>query len=157
MSAKELDLGLFDDSGHSDTECKWARLRKTKDPYAYYEVFGFPDESQPLATQKPTPLVSSYPVNKMSKRDFQSACRRIFTPYIPSAEGLILRPHYRDFIVRNENRSPEERFRLAEALGQYDLSKSGNFKPHFNREKELPTVAKLQQIEKKALKQRVSE
>lgn len=133
---------------------KWAFLRKSADPYAYYNVFGDPEELRELvATKTASPAL---PLG-ISKKDFGESCRRIFFQYVPPAEGRVLRPQYRDFITRNELRSPEQRFRLLEGLRNYDIACSGNFKPHFNREPELFTTAKLQQIETLALSDRASE
>jgi hypothetical protein len=89
-------------------------------------------------------------VGSLSKKDFQDGCRRIFLQYVPQAERQFLPSQYRDFIIRNERRSAEERSRLLDALGRYDLSMSGNIKNHFNRVPELLTTAKLQQIERAA-------
>lgn len=153
MAAQNLSFGFFDNLGRNELKGKLAWLEKSKDPYTYYDLFGDPKEVPASGITTPAAnMAQTLQQRKMSKRDFNSTCRRIFLLYIPPAEGQLLRPHYRDFIARNENRSPEERFLLAETLSQYDFSKTGNFKPHFNREKEFLTVAKLQQIEKKALK-----
>ena len=59
----------------------------------------------------------------------------------------MLRPHFRDFIIRNENNPSLYRTKLLKELVKYDLSLDGNFKPHFNRETEFLTANKLQKIE----------
>lgn len=99
-------------------------------------------------------VLAKHPSKKhgATKKEFEGNCRRIFLQYIPPSEGRVLRPHYRDFIIRNENNSPELRARILEELNKYDLSSSGNFQPHFNREREFLTVEKLQKIEKAAQK-----
>jgi hypothetical protein len=86
----------------------------------------------------------------ISKKAFQEGCRRILLPYVPRSEGNILRNHYREFISRNEDATPKFRERLLAELAKYDLSVSGNLTPHFNRERELLTVAKLKKIEQAA-------
>ena len=130
-------------------EQKRTYFRKLENPHAHSEVFGESTAIQESVEAKPTPLVSPKGANRqISKRDFQDGCRRILLQYTPPDEGPVLRQHYRDFISRNENRSPEQRFRFLNELGKYDISTSGNFKPQFNREQELLTARKLEQIER---------
>ena len=86
----------------------------------------------------------------ISKKVFQDGCRRIFLPYVPPTEGNVLRSHYREFISRNENTTPERRERLLAELAKYDLSSSGSLTPHFNRERDFLTAAKLVKIEQAA-------
>ncbi len=130
----------------------WAFLRKSKNPYAYYNVFGDPGEfPQLLATETVLPAVPRPQNRGLSQTAFRDGCRRILLQYVPPAEGRVLRPHYRDFIIRNELRSPEQRFRLWEELSKYDIAASGNLRPHFNLDAELFTTDKLQEIEKVAL------
>jgi hypothetical protein len=106
------------------------------------------EELEPLPTA--VPVEHQNKRQGISKKEFQDGCRRVFLLYIPAGEGQTLRPHYRDFISRNENDTPEYRGRLLTELGKYDLSSSGDFKPHFNREEELFTIAKLPKIEQTA-------
>ena len=151
------ELDLFANSSDPELERKWASVRKTQDPYAYYSVFGDQEDAEPTVSGKSISAVPTRHVAAgLSKKDFQNECRRIFRQYIPPSEGQVLRPQYRDFIFRNEQRSPGERANIVTGLSKYDLSSSGNFKPHFNREQELLTVAKLQDVENTALKSRVS-
>jgi hypothetical protein len=129
-------------------------LRKRKNPYAYYEFSLDADFAQEpcvsgaselkVKEQHPTPPVA------VSKKGFQERCRRIFMMYVPPEEGNTLRPHYRDFIIRNQDQPPEQRSRILEELRKYDLSTTGNLKPHFNRERENLTQRKLEQIERVA-------
>lgn len=151
MKAESISEDLPADP--SDIETKWASVRKSQDPYAYYAVFGDQEDAEPPALNISAPTaLPSHQVVGLSKKDFHSACRRIFLQYTPQAEGQVLRPQYRDFIVRNEQRSPVERAGLVAELSRYDFHSSGNFKPHFNREQELLTQAKLREIEKTVLK-----
>jgi len=138
-------------------EEKWKFLRDSKNPYSYYDVFGEPNEfQQPAAVEIVSPILPEPQAGKLSKEAFQNGSRRILLQYVPPAEGSVLRPHYRDFITRNELRSPEQRFRLLQELSKYDISASRNFKSHFNREPELFTAGKLKQIERAALSVSVS-
>jgi len=89
----------------------------------------------------------------ISKKAFQDGCRRIFLPYVPPSEGNALRAHYREFISRNENKTPRYREYLLAELAKYDLSSSGNLTPHFNRGTEFFTAAKLMKIEEAAEKE----
>lgn len=125
-------------------------LKKLENPYASLAVLGDSEEtpvSVPLPDQTATKLHISSP-SKVSKKDFRANCSRIFSQYVPMEEGRKLRPHHRDFITRNENRSGGERGRLLAMLSKYDLSGSGNYLPRFNREKDVLTNAKLQQVER---------
>lgn len=86
---------------------------------------------------------------KLAKKDFQARCRDLFMQYIPPEEGKALRSHYRAFINRNENRSPEARSAILQELLRFDYSEAGNISPYFNREDDPFTDAKLQAIEEK--------
>jgi hypothetical protein len=142
---------LFMNLDEPDLARKWEALRRSGDPYAFYAIFGEEDEIAPaphVAKHDSSPAVTA---NVLSKKAFQDGCRRIFRQYVPQAEGQVLRPQYRDFILRNEERPPEERAQLLKVLSRYDISTSGNLKPHLNREQEILTASKLRQIEKEAL------
>ena len=84
----------------------------------------------------------------LAKAEFRAKCRRIFEQYIPTIEKGRLRTHHRDFIARNESRSPATRYLLVNKLQKYDLSTVPGLKAHFNRERELLTDEKLKQIER---------
>lgn len=90
---------------------------------------------------------------RLSKRDFEVGCRRLFQQYMPPEEGKMIRAHYRDFISRNANRSPEMRSSILGGLMKYDISDAGNLSPQFNREGDPFTDKKLRAIEKKLLGQ----
>ena len=87
-------------------------------------------------------------VGKLSKTEFRSACRAIFRCYIPAIENGRLRAHYREFITRNESSSADRRFRLHSELRRYDLSSIPGITPHFNRERDALTDAKLREVER---------
>jgi hypothetical protein len=143
----------------TNSDRKLEALRKSQNPYTYLDLFGEDAVNipPPAPVESESESAPSRADRRLSKKDFQEGCRRIFRQYVPPGEGQVLRPQYRDFIARNEIRSPEERSRLLGALSRYDLATSGNFKPHFNREQELLTAAKLLQIEKVALATDASE
>jgi hypothetical protein len=133
-------------------EQKRRYFRMLENPHAHGEIFGDQGETPlPVPSGAGQQAKRSRRTGTLSKQDFQSGCRRIFKYYVPPAEGRLLRPQYREFITRNENRAAEQRFSLLEELAKYDISTSGNFTPHFNREQELLTAGKLQEIERSAL------
>lgn len=84
---------------------------------------------------------------KISKSEFQRACRAIFRCYIPEVEKGRIRAHHRDFILRNESRSANKRYRMLQELRRYDLSAVPGIQAHFNRERGVFTEAKLRSIE----------
>lgn len=138
------------------TDPKRVYYKLLENPCAYDSIFGDPvaeGEEKHGTSDANTCDVTSHQKSRCSKKSFQDGCRRIFLQYIPPSEGRTLRPHYRDFIIRNETNSPEHRFRLLGELRKYDISTSGDFKPHFNREQEFLTKKKLQQIEEAAQSQ----
>ena len=142
-TGKAGELGLtFKSEVSAKLESKQASERNVESGGNPYAILASLDED-PVDTF----LAKKRAAEKMSKKDFELGCRRIFLQYIPPDEGRVLRPHYRNFITRNENSSPEWRSRLLDELGKYDISTSGNFQPHFNRENELLTAKKLLQIE----------
>lgn len=84
----------------------------------------------------------------LSKKDFVAECTRVFRPYIPAIEKGRLRRHHRDFITRNQNRSPAVRYALAHEVRKYDLSSLAGISAQFNRERDPLTDQKLKQIER---------
>ncbi len=129
-------------------EQKRAYFKLLQNPYAYDSIFGdHEDAMEPIACSNSQPILPTPQIGRASKEAFREGCRRVFLQYIPSEEGRVIRPHYRDFIVRNEGRSPEGRFEILKQLEVYDLSTSGSIKPHFNRGNEVFTEAKLRRIE----------
>ncbi len=129
-----------------------AYVKSLEDPYASLSIYDQPDEhanQEMVAEEQGSPLASRPGrFDSLSKTDFRLRCRQILRQYIPPTERGHLRPHHRDFITRNESRSPEQRYLIWKELNRYDLSAAGNFKPHFNREQDSLTKEKLLQIEK---------
>ena len=123
-----------------------------ENPYASLSIYDQPEEhanQAMIAEEHRSPLASrTARFDSLSKTDFRLRCRHIFQQYIPPTERGHLRPHHRDFITRNESRSPEQRHLIWKELNRYDLSAAGNYKPHFNREQDGLTKEKLLQIEK---------
>lgn len=142
--------GEGDESVKCSTSAKKVRqyLNNSQNPYA---VLGLYEESGPEmpSVKKKVQPVQPVPEGKLSKKDFQTKCRRILMQYVPAEERRVLRSHHRDFVTRNESRSAEDRFLLVHHLSKYDLSNTGNYLPHFNRERDPLTVKKLKEIEKK--------
>jgi len=85
---------------------------------------------------------------ELSETAFDSHCRAIFRAYVPAEEKGRLRPHYRDFIVRNRSRSGRRRYLLVQHLRKYDLSGIPGLSTQFNREEDALTEAKLTEIER---------
>ena len=87
------------------------------------------------------------PSGSLTKDEFRGECRQIFLPYVPRGQGRTLLSEHRDFIRRNERRSPQARYRLVLELRRFDISNVG-LRPHFNREPPSGlTVRKLREIE----------
>lgn len=112
-------------------------------PYAYVPQEE-DDATVNLVAQQPTSFITG----SLSKAEFRNRCRRIFEQYIPALEKSRIRPQHRDFIVRNESRSPAARFLLAKELEKYDLSTITGLTTHFNRERDSLTEDKLRLIER---------
>jgi hypothetical protein len=123
-----------------------AHLRALEDPYASLSV-----ADAPIAEPKlPQPIERPAARRTCSKVEFQARCRAIFAGYMPAPEKGRLRDHYRDFILRNESRNPEMRYRLLTQLSKYDLSTSVGLTGRFNRERDVLTEQKLRSIERDA-------
>lgn len=110
-------------------------------PYAYASMEVESDVSSSAIAKQPVK-------GALAKAEFRARCRRIFEQYIPTIEKGRLRTHHRDFIARNESRSPTTRYLLINKLQKYDLSTVPGLKARFNRERELLTDEKLKQIER---------
>lgn len=124
-------------------------LRATENPYAtiYFNERGASPDITP-AVSKPGKTLRDL---VMTQTEFERQCRRIFVAYIPAIEKGKLRPHHREFIERNRGRNAGDRARIVRELKKYDLSSEGGIRTHFNRERDVFTVDKLQQIERAAL------
>jgi len=143
---------LDDDVGLDDISEKHRQhLGIFQNPYVFLSKFCGVDEqvSVNVAQENGEP---SRPVRlRIPKLAFRSECRSIFLQYIPLENGRNLRKEHRDFITRNESRSPEERYMLLEELKKYDLSSTGSYQAHFNREDDVLTKKKLMDVERKVL------
>lgn len=109
------------------------------------DTIGVPQAKAPLARARSIKV-------ELSKADFRAECQRIFLPYVPPHLPRRIPQHQRDFIARNERRSPSGRFRLAQSLKRYDLSSTPGISPQFNRE--LPveiSELKLRRLEAEML------
>ncbi len=120
--------------------------RLSEDPYALHF---YTTEEQ--GAVPPLPHAAAAPRRHLSKAEFRSRCRDVFRPYIPALEKGRLRPHHNAFITRNEARSPDVRYALAERLGRYGLADIPGLQSQFNREEEAFTEAKLIAIERAVL------
>lgn len=147
-----------------------AFLKSLGNPYASLQITDEMEKKEISATQRPyvrhpyaflskeeenelspnvavkQPIISV--VGTLSKAEFKTRCRRIFEQYIPALEKNRLRTHHRDFIIRNESRSPTTRYQLVKELQKYNLSEIPGLKAYFNREREPLTDEKLRQIER---------
>lgn len=140
LEIPEENFEIVQTSTISDEE-RLYRLRGN--PYAKLQM----DEAED-APPAPTVTPTSDTPRRLSKAEFVARCRRIFGLYIPPFENGRLRTHHRRFIERNGSRSPMVRARLVQELEKYDLSTLRGVKAYFNREREVFTEEKLQQIER---------
>ena len=124
-------------------------LRILENPYAYLTKFQDGGEQASLEVGEEKGVLPKLKGLKLPKNTFKSGCRSIFSQYISPEDGGTLRQEHRDFITHNESRSPEERYMLLEELKKYDLSSTGSYQPHFNRESGVLTKKKLTEIERK--------
>ena len=126
-------------------------LKAFGDPYRNIET------EQQLATdiapaaQSPktvTPQIRRESTNKptLSKKAFMDESRLILQMYVPKLEGSRLRPQHQDFIQRNAERLPEERYEVLQRLRRYDL-RSSALVGQFNREDPDITAQKLAEVE----------
>lgn len=146
-------LSMLDDDGDLGgiPEKHRQYLSALQNPYAFLAEFYDADELASVNTAHENVELLRPKQLKLPKHIFRSRCRCIFSYYIPSEDNGKLRKDHRDFITRNESRSPEERYLLLEELKKYDLSSFGSFQPHFNRENDVLTKKKLTEIERKVL------
>ena len=114
-------------------------LYLSENPYA--TLAGWDGVEDGISSEGVTALQSNAPPAptrsirfELSKADFRAECQRIFLPYVPPHLPRRIPQHQRDFIARNERRSPGVRFRLAQSLKRYDLSSTPGISPQFNRE-----------------------
>ena len=157
LSDNDLQLGLFDKP--ESTSPTQAVSRKAfpgiKLPAHPYVILSEIDGEN----EKSSPQVSKYiqaeqreKSKKISKDLFRKRCRDIFKQYIPTDESRSLNEFHREFITRNESCTPEERHLLVAELMKYDISSSGGYIAHFNRENNIFSEEKLREIERKILR-----
>ena len=120
-------------------------IRQLENPYASLSIRAGGEDNMARVT---APKAAPPALRRMSKVEFRSQCRRIFRQYIPDLEKGRLRLHHRDFISRNESRSPEIRNDLVSHLRKYDLSQISGVSGQFNRERQALTEEKLRAIER---------
>lgn len=121
-----------------------AYVRRSENPYASLGV------EVPAAALANPPAPMAARISRMSRADFRATAQRIFRCYIPATEKGAIRQHHKDFISRNESRSPEQRAAIIAGLRKYDLSGLG-ITGQFNRERDDLTAAKLASIEEQVL------
>lgn len=126
-----------------------AYLASLQNPYAYHAIFDDAGQASHEPVAETTKISGPPRFGLLSKKDFEAQSRRIFLQYVPWEENRVLRPEHRDFIRRNASRAAEERYLLVEELRKYDLAAAGNYRPHFNRERDALTQEKLLEIERR--------
>lgn len=131
-----------------------AYVRRLQNPYAWLGVLDDPDLVKhvpavglPAHRRRQPQSSATDSAGTVSKAEFRNICRRVFCQYIPQAEGRRIRQHHRDFILRNESRSPRVRHALLSALQKYDLSDIPGVTTQFNRERDPYTEEKLRKLE----------
>lgn len=129
--------------GQTFADRRRAYIRLLGNQYASLSLVDQLEEETPAVLQKATGSRRA-----CSKAEFRATCRKIFLGYIPALENGKLREHHRDFITRNESRSPDVRYRLLVELQKYDLSSHPGLRAQFNRERDIWTEEKLRKIEK---------
>lgn len=130
-----------DDPADAQSEHRRANIRIYENPYRSLAE----EAREELESEK----ISRPSRRAVSKADFVSGCRNIFEQYIPPFETRKLRAHHREFILRNQERSPTARGAILRELDKYDLRRQG-LKPQFNRERDEITEEKLRAIERLA-------
>ena len=135
-------VGTIDDELLEPTPEQTAYLRRQGNQYAKLSVL------LPGETAGSTTVGQSYAAKSTaSKEEFGAYCRKLFGFYMPAAEKGRLRPHYRDFINRNQARSPSGRHKIMQLLKRYEISDHSAMEAQFNRERAELAEAKLREIE----------
>ncbi len=130
-------------------EARREAYHRSENPYALH--FYTPNvEADPGELSKPQTLDSTPVVTTvgLSQAEFEARARAIFRSYIPAVERGRLRPHHREFILRNKVRPAPIRSRLIGQLQRYDISGVAGLQPMFNREDSIFTSEKLHEIER---------
>ena len=86
---------------------------------------------------------------RLSVADYRKQCGRIFSQYVEEVRGRKLPDRFREFIDRNESRSPSGRAAIVRGLSKYDL---GDLRVagQFHRAPADLTDGKLAEIEQEA-------
>lgn len=87
------------------------------------------------------------PSTTITKQEFREASTAILGRYSPLSLRGRLRPHHRDFIARNEAKSPTVRHQVLDALRQFDLSQIRGLETYLHREDDALSEAMLKAIE----------
>jgi hypothetical protein len=82
-----------------------------------------------------------------TKQEFRDSLTLMFSRYSPVLIRNRLRPHYREFIARNESRTPAQRFEIISSLRKYDLSGLRGLTTYLNRDDDPFTEGVLKAIE----------
>ena len=139
------DVDVLDYS-FAQTDERSEQVRRLRNPYATLAA----DEDLASISQEP---VQVKPVSTrqqtLSKATFNARCREIFKQYIPHIEKGRIRKHHREFITRNESKSPTIRHLIVSELSKYDLSDLHGVSTQFNRERDTLTEQKLKYIAQK--------
>ena len=123
-------------------------LFRSGNPYATHYYFPEGELDASLATSNSGSESAHSPATTgLSQEAFRRLCTAIFRGYIPKLEQGRLRAHHREFIARNESRSPSIRRALISELQKYNLASIPGLVPQFNREDDVFTEAKLRTIE----------
>lgn len=128
--------------------------KRSGNPYARIDARDEDNHLQPYDPEHVRHVIGKWtrpeiPIQGISKKDFQVNCRQILSGYMPHGARGRLRDEYRDFIARNESRSPAERAYILSELKKYDLRSTPGIRPYFHRE-DQSLVDKLKTIEKAA-------
>lgn len=144
-------LQMFDENDGAfmrSNEVAIQKVRVSQNPYSVH--YYLDDEPKETAAVVDTAPFRHSPLKGMPKAEFRKVCSAFFKSYTPEIENGRIGDIYRNFIARNELRSPISRARIIVALRRYDLSGMHGFRPHFNRERGPKTEAKLGEIERLA-------
>ena len=119
-----------------------------QNPYASLYYFDPPEAATETRHAETPPELSTRKPPGLTKSRFEQRARAIFLLYVPPIERPRLRAHYRGFIDRNRDRTPQARWHLINRLEKYDLATIPGLNPQFNRERESLTAEKLLEIER---------
>lgn len=96
-----------------------------------------------------SPSVPNRLLETLTAADFETGCRKVFSGYMPDAEGKRqpLDPRFRAFIAKNKVRPVEERAVILRRLQRFDLASLGaTHQPKLNRSRNDHLARKLAEI-----------